>query len=529
MSKFFKNGTLYGLKPERKSLIDLIATVFKVQGAPHTDGYHFTEEILADDREIISQIADSPSSQRLIRTLFERGNLDFTAAFTQQYSAENLEPAFHTLSHFSLDELYQDLISSGLHGFHFRMDLDTQAARLDAVSHLSRHLYNLASPASNSDYPFPLAMVSAHIQRDYTAEMPNIMDEIESRYSDDDEGEPVNPFTADELDSLLNLNATWVCPGIDTDSGRSGLEKILDTSHYHHQKAVNPEHSLSTLAECIELSFMAMVYNYGYRLKATLPISDLDLRDQVSPIIEGILELYPASQAFKAGLKRQVLINLFSAFPEGLKLLETSPEELQGVILDPILRDDPNAFYFKKTLAGPLALFAAKQSTMTREAGLLIVDFLSASGYQVNTSTASQGILFNHPEFLPLIHNEEGKSAAIDAYFSRLCPSDRTNGGVVAVMTEAKYLSHASDAAALNIMIRALAEPNFLIEPTADFPGFLKARPHLVGPLVSKMTEHQIDTPHSFQICGFGEKELRMLKQAPDSLMEHVLGSDLGL
>ncbi|MDT8925284.1 hypothetical protein RBE51_21045 [Pseudomonas taiwanensis] len=531
MSQLFKNGQTFELTAEREALFERFAS--GVLAFAEISGYECesAEEVCAEHTHIFRAFVESDEGRELLSQIHAGGALDFFTLYVNDASPYDMKDEWLEYeSPFSFADLREDIDNHGLHSLHFRMNLTDEEGRKWGVTTISRQLHDYFGDTCPNDLAFPLHSLSSLIKEDYDHELKLATYAVRDIEGDDTDHE----FTKSELNALLNLFARVDFEPEQANALDTGMAKFMSgRGQYEMEIAANtlPRH---LLADQVEQGLLAMVYNYGYRLKATMPISNFDLKEEVSPVIDHLLAQFKSTPEFTAALKRQVMINLFSAFPRGLEMFGTKPEELQGVILDPVLKSHPDAQYFLKTLMGPVALFRADKSATEESKASSVIDYLTAAGYPITVETASQGLLFDRPEFSALIHHEGGESAVLDAYLAEDRSADKMPRHVIKALMRPEYLRSYSDRAALNILRTGLnlraAEVNQDRLLKLHLKGLFDQRPGLVEPVLDHLWKNDLLTPKVFQELGFDHKELRLLgSRAPDSLAEHVLGGDLGL
>lgn len=340
------------------------------------------------------------------------------------------------------------------------------------------------------------------------------------------------------LNALLDL-------GLETQEGKAwsrerGVDYFLTYEGQYDYKTLKENLGPQKLANMIELGFKCLVYNRGYHLKATqgdARLSDFGLMGAVEPTIDRLLAPFKASPKFTQALKRQVLINLFSAFPSGLALLGAQPEELQGVMLDPVLRSHPDARYFANTLAGPTHLFAANHSAPKQHKATQVVEFLQAAGYPIHIDFACKGWLSTLGQTGNLIDHAAGKSYALNAFFSQPRTLDEMPIETTLSLLTPQYLAHYSDTAVINLIKAGVQiscpEAGYLNYRRAcadiNLRDFFAARADMIPVVLSALEKDDLISIDAFRLCGFDRRELNLLDNPPDSLNEHILGSDLGL
>ncbi|MDT8925283.1 hypothetical protein RBE51_21040 [Pseudomonas taiwanensis] len=525
------------LKPDRLQVINHFADEALQLARGHFQDFRSLFEMAEENGEwdvnAYDEFIESQQGLKLLSQFFDRGVLDI-ATLVLADNVQFVDEFWRNFATFELDELRKDLMQYGLHGLHFRSNMPTQDHRMAAVKLLSQRLFDLQSEAYTTDPCFPLGALSCLIKVDYEKEFLHARQVEEGAELADD----IPRASRHHVNALLGL-------GLETAEGKPwSLKRAVDyfltyEGLYDYptlKEALKPQ----KLANMIQLGFKCFVYNRGYQLKAAqggARMTDFELMRAVEPTIDRLLTPFKASPEFNQALKRQVLINLFSAFPSGLALLDAQPEELQGVILDPVLRSHPDARYFANTLAGPTHLFAANRSAPKQHKVTQVVEFLQAAGYPIHIDIACKGWLSTLGETGNLIDHAEGKSDVLDAFFSESRTLDETPFGTALSLLTPEYLAHYSDSAVINL-IKAGAqiscpEAGYLAYRRAcaaiDLRDFFAARADMIPVVLSALEKDDLISIHAFKLCGFGRRELTLLDNPPDSLNEHILGGDLGL
>jgi hypothetical protein len=261
--------------------------------------------------------------------------------------------------------------------------------------------------------------------------------------------------------------------------------------------------------------------------------------------IDVLLGFYAASNDFKAALARQIQINLFSAFPEGLEILEAQPEELQGVMLNQVLVDDPAAQDFGATLSGPVALFSQRTQKRSEFRSGKLIEFLAGAGYPIHLDTAVDGYLAKEHDIANLLIGHSGWSPALDQAFQKEGHTGRVNKALSAPLFEPSVLRQYSDKAVLNMIAHALTfEFRAIQSGNQKTPmGFIKyfyrydspasvlrERPHLFEPVLQMLEARNCIEASIVAWCGFTHRELKALgNRAPKDLKKILLESSLGL
>ena len=290
----------------------------------------------------------------------------------------------------------------------------------------------------------------------------------------------------------------------------------------------------------IENAFIPLVYNYGYRLKAD-GASHEDICKNVSVNIDALLKHAGLYSAFYEGLKEQILINLFSPFPDGLALLDISSEQLQGVMLSPDLVDGPNALAFNETLCGPMRLFKSRDSVKFVNRCTQIIAFYDETGFPLDFDIAVRGRLARHPEIVGLLSAdyETEHSVALENSLTGQAPAIVINEHLLMRLMRPSTLKYYSDHAVVKLISLTFNHCKRQAEICANgfrTVGFqkigevFKERPHLREDVLDLMHKKELMIPKLFEFCEFGHRELKMLgSRASTDLKRSLLENAIGL
>lgn len=533
MNSFFHTADISILKPHRAEAFEDFAQKLLAFSAERDRPAERAVDIILEDEDILDDFCLQDSIRQSNPLIFTRGSLDFLVAFLGEGKVLD-EELWDKLSDCVFSTLQSDLVEFGLHSLHFRVDLNTPTDRIEAVVQLSRALFDAYSEGAHAgESVFPIGILSTVLADDYQG----YVDQCRAAEEDSESSEPDQPFTNDQLNELLclNLRQRSLHPEC---SYEDGLRHML--SHKGLFNEIIAANLMPRLIQCqqIEVALMALVYNYGYRLKSEY-LSNYDVKEEVSPIIDRLLAPLEAGTEFTTALKRQILINLFSAFPKGLEMFNARPEELQGVMLDPVLLEHPDARLFEKTLAGPLALFTPGESCSYQHRATQLIDFLAQAGYPIHMDIAQEGLLGNTRHIEKLLQYDPVVSATLDRAVSTGFDGRGIPQMLGVCLLDINHLQQLSDISILNLFKVHTQDIN--VTPLRQYDGFnaqtqrnyaelFKQRPHLVEPVLDIFSQAGNLDSKSFRALGFGERELRLLgDRAPDELKANVLAQDLGL
>jgi hypothetical protein len=516
---FFRQADISVFKEDRAKALEEFAEKAKAYVREYKPEHEFLSDVLAGGGLGLAMLRTQPWFGQS-PVLIDRGNLDVLAGFVTEWA--ELSFVWPYVSSKTIDLFQRDLAETGLHGIHFRMDLKDEAARIEHTCKLADYVFDTAYERRMNKAPL-VSLTSLTEGRDEAVEK-FIATGAEQRRG---------PYglTHEELESLTFSGARdWISEGSDNESVfRRSVQKMLSSSRDVGKPA------MKELAERVQSLLVPLVYNYGYKLKAK-GTDNQSVLESAARRVDVIFDYMSLSPALREGLKRQILINLFSAFPDGLELLQARREELQGVMLNRVFFDDPMGKLFRRTLAGPVELFSQCNSVEKPDRGFGVINFLAKTPYAVDLNIGMHGFLSGQPGIVHLAHQRQGWSLPLE---------QRVERGVINRVLGI-YLSHAerlerySDAAVLKLVehifdkyAKTVAEFNGLtMMPTfyKSPASVLKARPHLLDPVI-KMTEaREIMNPAVFEWCGIGGVELKALgDRVPNALKSFVLESSMGL
>jgi len=533
MNSFFHTADISNLKPHRTEAFEDFAQKLLAFSAERDRPSERAVDIILEDEDILADFCMQDSIRESNPLIFNRGSLDFLVAFLGEGKVLD-EDLWDKLSECVFSTLQSDLVEFGLHSLHFRVDLKTPTDRIEAVVQLSRALFDAHSEGAYAgESVFPIGVLSTVLADDYQS----YVDQCRAAEEDTEDKEGEQPFTNDQLNELLYLNLRQRSLHPER-SYEDGLRHMM--SHKGIFNELISAKQLPRLIQCqqIEVALMALVYNYGYRLK-TEYCSNYDVKEEVAPIIDRLLAPLEAGAEFTTALKRQILINLFSAFPKGLEMFNTRPEELQGVMLNPVLLEHPDARFFEKTLSGPLALFTPGESCSYEHRATQLIDFLAEAGYPIYMDIAQNGLLGNTRHIEKLLQYEPTISETLDRAVSRGFEGRGIPKMLGVCLLDTEHLLQLCDRSILNLFEMHAADINvtpfrqygeFNTQSQRNYADVFKQRPHLVDPVLDIFIQAGRLDAKLFKVLGFGEQELRLLgDRAPDELKVDVLAQDLGL
>jgi hypothetical protein len=484
----------------------------------HIPTAEYIIDVLLNDYLAWSELDDHPTTTDIEKPMVARGGLDFIAACIHE--DKDVAHSWDFLAECHDSEFRHDLVKCGLHGIHFRMNLKTQSDRMIYTCKLADIMFDRSGESSHLGI-VPLtgfSLVSGHLEDciDWY-----VIDEYaeEGGYTE---------YSEQELMALCGPTNHPILPIEDKAAFRRLVEQKIFGDEFPESR-----HAWGTAAK-IEQALLPLIYNYGYKLKARgLPGHEVLVR--ASSRVEALLSFLPASSEFLKALERQILINLFSAFPEDLELLNAQPEELQGVMLNPILIKDTHVRFFQKTLAGPLALFTPRYSASVGHRGTQMVSFFKDTPYPLHLDMAVRGHLQGLQEIIHLAENCPGRSMV----FEQLLLDDSTlfdpHIGLIRYLAEPEQLESYSDGAVLKLFEKVIinddvhfVRDNGKSQVPSVAPVF-NQRPHLFEAVIQILEDNDRLNHTLFEWCGFGVKELKAIgKRAPSELKGAFLEDSLG-
>ena len=447
-----------------------------------------------------------------------KGNLDVLAACIE----DGLELAvdWKKVTGSDYQNLQWDLARGGLHSLHFRMGVNDPSDRTRHTMAIAAALYEM-DEKSFRKYLNPLMGQSV---------LSHLKDVRNCYFSDEAEGKKALGVRAHRAFFLVSGRDRY------TPDEYKEMLMVLLRERDDSLDAVDRR----ILAMRIENAFQPLVYNYGYRLKAD-GLSNEEVCQKASAHIDSLLDFLAMEPEIHIALKRQVLINLFSAFPDALEMLNARPEELQGVILDPALINSDDANLFSNTLGGPLRIFSAIDSVKPTKRSAQVIAFFENSGYPLTFETAARGRLLNSRAIFELFSNSypDGYSVFLEQSLTGAQPPLAINDALLLHLMVPARLSLYSDPAFLKLFDRTLEyfkkqkERSKSKNLLAGFYGIgqiLNERTHLRAVVIERLVDESLLKPQVFDWCGFGPQELKVLgKLAPTELKNHVLSNALGL
>lgn len=413
-----------------------------------------------------------------------------------------------------------DLKVAGFHGLHFRIDADEPEKTGQYVREIANKVLEIESWSLGIFYPLvELSMVSGQDRVEMLA-----------RYV----AKPKAPEKG-ELEVSQEFLEILLNPDLESVQSRAGFDMAV--KYFIARGKDLSKMSAGSASTLLERGFMPLVYNYGYQL-ITDGLSCQNVVDKVSPIIDHLLMIINLPKAFSEGIKRHLLINLFSPFPEGLKMLDTQPEELQGVVLHPGLVGNKFCRMFQKTLGGPLSVFSPLERRFKDTRAERIVGYFDRIGYQLSFETAVQGHLAQQFQVSYLPDREAAPSLYVETVMATAQGTVPITAGASKKLMMPDTLQKYSDTAKVGIIDNALMfisqdQRGFNTVNLTDYEsiaGVLKNSPEIIPQVVESIAKYNQAKLGVFELFGFGVREIKLLgSRAPLELKRHFLEDALGL
>lgn len=448
------------------------------------------------------------------------GNLDFFAACLDE--GISIKKIWNQIGAHNYKSIVGETAMHGLHGIHFRMDVSSESDRMAYTCRLANEFFN---DAAQNQYLSRLSILSTAT---HDMDVPTIGFLVSPPW-----GGNCQHLTVDQAVLLSSLNYCG-----ETREEEDALFRQAVSSYLR----VDSLERVSDRVAVIENAMVPLVYNFGYKLKAQ-GVDTKTVLHEAARRIDVLLSHLEMTQEFRVGLERQILINLFSAFPDGLEILKAQPEELQGVMLNQALISDPLAGLFGHTLEGPLALFSHTTMSSERLQANKLLDYLASAGYSLNLDTAIQGRLAEKYPLVHLAHRQEGLSKELERKLEEE-GLDGVHRNVGMFISEPNRLCHYSDLAVLKVIAGAIDSDVLLMSTMKSVPdretrsplmytsvaSILKDRPHLFEPVLDMLEARNMLTVGMFEWCGFSGREIKALgSRAPRGLKVMLLESGMGL
>jgi hypothetical protein len=514
--KLFANVPDSFFTPERARELQAFAEKAGVSAATFGQPFSLLSDIVCNTTSLWFAMQQEEWALAFNPIKKSQGNLDFLAACIAQ--GTNLKRALNKVVG-DEDRLFDDLRKGGLHGFHFRMDIAKPHNRVKHTFLLVEHIFKADQEAFHENLGLLGGLSTFRNQRVMTSD-----------WSFAKVLENTNRLPLGTIEWLLSGSV-----GNNPGKYQSAFNQIL-----REGDASLAEIPRSELIHRIEKNLIPLVYNVGYRLKAE-GLSNQVVKDRVSVNIDALLHCLDLDARVRKALQRQILVNLFSPFPDGLKMMRAKPEELQGALLDPVWVDHADAEHFQKTLIGPLALFGAEQSTAINERRTKIIEYFKGTPYELDFKVAIHGLMAKSNCIVDLFSAHcDGHSAFLEEVLCGQRPAVVIEEDLLGRLLDRNTVKRYSDQAVLamvELLIKQLKAQDhsiegrlFLLVGTKSLDLTFKDRPHLRDPVLQLLLSANVMSSSVFRWCDFDHRELKTMgRLAPPDVKKYALENALGL
>lgn len=527
MSRFFRTASTDLLTRERRQHLEVMAEDMLNFAVTQGQDYDFAVDIITSD-EILHEEWEQERKCAGNDAFDEGGDgrLDLLGMMFQEGVDLDKMENFYGFDHMRLAE---DISMNGLHSLHFRCEFPSLADRMFYTELISNSVSDI--------HGFPLDALSC-VMKDDAEGAVNSYDYLPESSPD------YHELSSDQIYTLFRLDSRKA-PKWTQESFLATVDYYLDPpdstfAELMGQDTVVGVPSVAS-ARRIEKAFMHLVYNLGYRLKA-MGYDNVTIMDEVSPTIDHLIGKVTQDKDFSEALKRQVLINLFSAFTAGLKLLDAKGEELQGVILDKALINHPLSASFASTLKGPMHLFSSStETTHSFHVATPMLRFFRNMGHAIGIDTSIDGNLEENIQVNILLQSDHPLKMVEDKGADLLKNQEGCfrSFKVRQMILSASILEKYDDKTAVSLLSAGLADITSTFFNHKGIPGstgytqlkpFFDARPHLKAIVLDEMVAQNKVNTKLFEVFGFGVQELRVLgSRAPATFRDSFMGADLGL
>jgi hypothetical protein len=512
--KLFRRVPLSFFTPERADELEEFAEKAQLFAAQEGEDANYLVDLLTGDEVLWDEFLQEPWVRERNPITDARGSLDMLVAFIAE-DCLGLREAWDNVSWARYQEFQKDLSRSGLHGLHFRLGINEAIDRVEHTKTLALTLYKMNKESFCNTFNALHGLSLFEGCR-----------EVEASYST---LRGMSKAASMEDIHLLLSGAQGVKP----DDYRAALKNVL------FGKVLETDRVQTHVIFQVENAFVPLVYNYGYLLKSKGESVE-DIRNKASANIDALLGFLKLEPPVKSAIKRQVLINLFSPFPEGLELMHATTEEMQGAFLDPVLKGHPCTAGFGYTLCGPVAVFGAEVSARKAERRTQIVDYFKETSYPIDFEVAIRGRLSSSEIIVDLFSAYcNGHSLFMDQTLSGQLPEVFIQEDLMSHLLHRDRVRLYSDAAVLALVTRLISHvqapgsrnpQKFLEADAKSLDLTFKDRPHLRDEVLQLLIDHKCLTKDMFEWLGFGHRELKKVgREAPNELKQFVLQDALGL
>lgn len=507
-SRFFRTADTSALHPHRREQLERMADNMLKFADGKALGHDFAIDIPLDDEMLwVDWERENKCKGKGIDAFEEisQGSLDLLGMLVQEGVESDKVRNFYGFDDVSLA---QEISQKGFHNIHFRMDFPK----------FSDRVFYTVLVSSFKDRSLELDALSLSTASDA---------EEDVNGCDFDVSSPFFGLTKENLYTLFRLESrkasAWT---------REGFYSAVDT--YFEALLMINEDLNDYLARSLEDAFRHLVYNFGYRLKI-MGYDNQTIIDEIAPTIDYLLLKITNDASFSEGLRRQVFINLFSAFPSGLKLLDATAGELAGLIKDKRVLGHPLYSRFSATFEGPIKLFGSTSCDSYDSLALSrMLAFFHEAGYKVDYDLTSRGILSGFSQIDVLYVSRHPLASVIHSKGNILATGKGAfrDTGVHIHFLSSNILSCYPKEVAEGVIISCSSILDELPRET-DLKGlkrYLQENLEIKNSVFRKLAEGRLLTYIGFHAMGGDAYDLKRLGDlAPKDLRDKYLSADLGL
>lgn len=505
-SRFFRTADTNELHHHRRDQLERMAESMLAFAEAESNGHDFAIDMPVDDEMLWNDWGQEHWGDKL--DAFNdpaEGGLDLLGMLLKEGVSEEKINLFYKFNDFDLAE---ELAEKGFHFLHFRMNFPKFQ---DRMFYTFRAAYRL------KDTGLGLETLSLTTSDDAEAEVNACSPDSDSPFSE---------LSQDDLYALFRLDSRKA-PKWSVESYYSAVDKYLSA-------AIRNAGSHADLAQVIEKAFQLLVYNFGYRLKL-MGYDNVSILDEVATTIDYLIAKVTDDRDFSEGLKRQVLINLFSAFPAGLSLFDTTHHDLSGNSKDKRVLDHPLSEAFRNTLLGPLHLFQSSRSTCPdRHRVTPMLNFFKEAGYNIDFEVSRESglqsfiqanVLLESSHPLPNFLNSKEDSL----FFHR---GSLSLDDVKLAMLDPEVISKYPETIAIEIIASSskILSRMSASSPVVRFSKYIESRDDVRASSLYRIAELELLDHGVFKSLNGNAQDLKRLGNlAPEDLREKYLSADLGL
>lgn len=507
-SRFFRTADTNALHPHRRDQLERMAESMLKFADEEALGHDFAIDIPHDDEMLWEDWERENKNKGKGIDAFEEvsaGSLDLLGLLVQEGIESDKVRNFYGFDRFTLS---QELAQKGFHHIHFRMDFPNFSDRLfytDLVSGFKE---------SSSE----LDALSLSTASDAEGDVNGCDIDVDS---------PFFGLSKEDLYTLFRLESrkapAWT---------REVFYSVVDK--YFEAMLVAHDHLIEPLAPSLEEAFRHLVYNFGYRLKL-MGFDNQTIIDEISPTIDYLLLKITDEKPFSEGLKRQIFINLFSAFPSGLQLFDTNAGDLAGLNKDNRVLKHPLYVQFLETFRGPISLFDSSGYDNYESPGIgNMLKFFREAGYEVDYDLTSGGILPPFSQMLVLYASKHPLASVMSSKGEILASGEGSfrSAGIKTSFLDENILSQYPQEVSEGIIISCAGVLNDLPvgKNLKGFKNYLNDNFELKSSVMKILAEKKILNYSTFSAMGGSIADLKRLGDlAPKEIRENHLSADLGI